>query len=324
MRAEPSRLPPHLRSFGVGALAVLALSCASPSTRAEPFIGQFELKTLDSEPGSFEFQSQNAWSRRQPSRRIIEGPDGYELDGNSVVQARYALELEAGITRRLKTRFGVEFEKERLDDPATIDQANDFDDLSLTEVGAELIAVLVPRPADGLGYGIVAELEGPIDQDEPNNFTLGFIAEYQSGRWFAAAIPMFVRAFGGDAEDGEQIDDKWDFAYALQVTRRLSERWALALEGYGTVERLGNSGHPSEAARLFGDFNQHRAGPVFYYTYDFGGRRGREPRGSESGLLTDTDTEAESTQLTIGFGLLYGLNDNTPDHTIKLSIEVDF
>jgi hypothetical protein len=113
---------------------------------------------------------------------------------------------------------------------------------------------------------------------------------------------MLVHDFGGDTQDGERVDNKWDFAYAAQLAFALSESWSLALEGYGTVERLGSTGHPSDAAELLGDFNQHRLGPVLYYNSD----------------------EASSTTLSVGVGLLAGLNDDTADHTLKLSIEVDF
>jgi hypothetical protein len=155
----------------------------------------------------------------------------------------------------------------------------------------------------------VAEIEGPVDQEESNHLTLGAIGEFQSGRWFAAAVPMFVYAFGGDAEEGTSTDDKWDFAYAAQLTYTISESWSLALEGYGTIERLGDSGRASESAQLFGDFDQHRLGPVAYYTYDF----------------SDSQHAAEEgANLTIGLGMLEGLNENTADHTLKLSIEVDF
>ena len=112
---------------------------------------------------------------------------------------------------------------------------------------------------------------------------------------------MLVRDFGGDTQDGERVDNKWDFAYAAQLAFALSESWSLALEGYGTVERLGSTGHPSNAAELIGDFNQHRLGPVLYYTHD-----------------------APSTTPSVGVGLLAGLNDDTADYTLKLSIEVAF
>jgi len=321
MHAGWSGLTDHRRPFGVWGLIALALFCTCSPARAEPFIGQFELKTLESTPGGFEFQSQNAWSRGQPARRIASGADGIEFDENAVVRERYALELEMGFTSLLKMRLGAEFEKERLDAPAAIEQANDFDDLSLTEIGIEMIAVLAPRDGDGAGFGVVAEIEGPVDQEESNHLTLGGIVEFQSARWFAAVVPMFVHAFGGDAEDGESIDDKWDFAYAAQLTYTFCESWSLALESYGTADRLGSTGRPSTAARHFGDFNQHRAGPVLYYTYAFGAsRRERMSSGSDSG----TDEEGAGATLTIGLGLLEGLNENTADHTLKLSIEVDF
>src|SRR5690606_38997058 len=117
-----------LRSGSAGVLLAAAACCGTSATaRAEPYIGQFELKTLESAPGDYEFQSQNAWSWRQPSRRIVgDGEDGFEMDENSVVRQRHALELEIGLTRFLKTRIGIEFEKERLDDPPTIAQADDF------------------------------------------------------------------------------------------------------------------------------------------------------------------------------------------------------
>ena len=296
--SRPQADPVTCRSLRGAAATALALSFVCPPAAAEPFIGQFELKTLESAPGSFEFQSQNAWSWGLPPRGIARDVDGVEFDENEITRARYALELEMGLTSILKMRVGIEFEKERFDEPETVQQANAFDELSLTEVGAELIAVLVPREGDGAGFGLVAELEGPLDQEDSNTLVLGAIIELQSARWFAAAVPMLVHDFGGDTQGADRIDNKWDFAYAAQLAFALSESWSLALEGYGTVERLGSTGHPSDAAELLGDFNQHRLGPVLYYT--------------------------PSTTLSLGVGVLAGLNDDTADHTVKLSIEVDF
>ncbi len=314
----------HSPVLGVIAPAVITFGDAFAPAAAEPVIGQFELKTLDSVPGAFEFQSQNAWSWGQPSRQIVSGPDGIEVDENAVIRARYALELEMGFTNFLKMRVGIEFEKERLDNPPTIEQANDFDDLKLADVGAEVVAIIVPRQGEGAGLGVVAEIEAPVDQEEPNNLTLGPIVEFKSGRWFAAAVPMVVYAFGGDREEGKPVDDKWDFAYAAQLMYKFSESWSLALEGYGTVERVENTGHPSVPAQTFGDFDQHRAGAVLYYTYDFGGGQRSEAMTPGSALLKNAAEEQEGNSMTVGLGLLEGLNANTPDHTLKLSIEVHF
>lgn len=315
--------PVTRRSLRGAVATAFALSLVCSPAAAEPFIGQFELKNLESAPGSFEFQSQNAWSWGLPPRRVASDVDGVEFDENEITRARYALEVEMGLTSILKMRVGIEFEQERFDEPETVQQANRFDELSLTEVGAELIAVLVPREGDGAGFGVVAEVEGPLDQEDSNTLVLGTIIEFQSARWFAAAVPMLVHDFGGDTQDGERIDNKWDFAYAAQLAFALSESWSLALEGYGTVERVGSTGHPSDAAELFGDFNQHRLGPVLYYTHDSGGVRIERSTGASA--LRPADGEgAASTTLSVGVGLFAGLNDDTADHTLKLSIEVDF
>jgi len=296
---------------------VLVAYACSGTASAEPFVGQFELKTLDAEPGAYEFQSQNAWSHGRPPRAIDQDDNGELLfDENSVFGERYALELEMGLTASLKMRVGVEFERERIEEPASIAQANDLGSLELGELGAELIAVLVPRESDGTGFGLVVELEGPPDQEEPNHLVLGSIFEYQSGRWFAAAVPMLVHSFGGEVEDGERRDDKWDFAYASQLMYRASERWAVALEGYGTIERLWNTGHRSETSQRFGDFDQHRLGVIVYYAHQFGA----SVRSGGAGAGADD----EGMGLSIGFGVLEGLNEHTADHTIKLSIEIDF
>jgi hypothetical protein len=286
---------------------------------AEPNIGQFELKTLEVAPGLLEFQSQNDFSSGQPSRQFEDDGSGLVFDENSVVKQRNALELEFGFNHFLKMRVGIEFEKERIDEPATVEEANHFEDLELTEYGAELIAVIVPREGDGAGLGFVAEFEAPIDDDETSALVLGPLVEFQSGPWFAAAVPMVVHDFGGNPDEGEEVDDKWDFAYAAQLMYTFSPRWSLALEGYGTVERIGSTGHPSESAELFGDFDQHRLGPVLYYTYAFGGSSR-----NTSQLGPDDDADHEGVSLDVGIGFLAGLNGNTPDETLKLSIEVDF
>lgn len=317
-----TRIPASRWRF-TGAVLIALGCCAFHCAYAEPFIGQFELKTLESSRGSFEFQSQNAWSWGQPSRSVgADGSGEFAFDENAVIRERYALELEMGFTRFVKMRLGVEFEKERLDDPSSLAEASQFGDLELSELGAELIAILSPREGDGAGYGVVAELEAPTDWDDAKSLILGPIVEFQSGQWFAAAVPMAVYAFGGEADEGEDADAKWDFAYAAQLVYTFSQTWALALEGYGTVERIGNTGRPSDEARMFGDFNQHRAGAVLYYTRFFGAAPDAE-RIAVDGLAAIGE-ENERTNLTVGLGLLEGLNGNTPDHTLKLSIEVQF
>jgi hypothetical protein len=297
------------------------LLCAATSAHAEPVIGQFELKNLESSPGSIELQSQNAWSWGHPDRRVaFDDEDEMLFDENAATRRRHALEIEVGFTEAIKMRAGVEFERERFDDPAALQRANAFDELKLTEVGIELVAVVMPRPGDGKGLGLVIELEHALERGEPDTVFLGTIFELKAGRWFVAAIPMLARVFGGRTDDGERVDHKWDFAYAAQLAYSLSNDWTVALEGYGTIDRLGDTGHASESAQRFGDFDQHHAGIILYKAYDFGCARCR------ASILpsASSDDAAEAVTLTIGLGVLAGLNKHTPDRTLKLSIELDF
>jgi hypothetical protein len=306
-----------LPAFAAAIAALTVLCGRAGSASADPAVGQFELKTLESGPGFLEFQSQNAWSFGQPRREttVVDGEQIY--DDNSIIKQREALEMEMGLTRHLKMRVGIEFEQERLDDPPSPAEANDFAPLQLDEIGAEVIAIFIPRDGDGFGFGTVVEFERPLEGDEQMSLIMGPIFEYATGPWLVAAIPMLVHDFGGDPDEDGIRDEKWDFAYAAQLAYTFNDNWTLAMEAYGTVERLGNTGTPGEATLAFGDHDQHRIGPILYYSYDFGrSLRPDPPRDDDGGI--------ETSELTVGLGFLAGLNENTPDGTLKLSVELDF
>jgi hypothetical protein len=306
-----------LPAFAAAIAALTVLCGRAGSASADPAVGQFELKTLESGPGFLEFQSQNAWSFGQPRREttVVDGEQIY--DDNSIIKQREALEMEMGLTRHLKMRVGIEFEQERLDDPPSPAEAKDFAPLQLDEIGAEVIAIFIPRDGDGFGFGTVVEFERPLEGDEQMSLIMGPIFEYATGPWLVAAIPMLVHDFGGDPDEDGIRDEKWDFAYAAQLAYTFNDNWTLAMEAYGTVERLGNTGTPGEATLAFGDHDQHRIGPILYYSYDFGRSLRPDPR-------RDDDGSIETSELTVGLGFLAGLNENTPDGTLKLSVELDF
>lgn len=318
MRRGPDRRSSNQRTRGLCALfsAVAAVSALQCPAWAGPAIGQFELKTLESEPGYLEFQSQNAWSFGQPSRTAAAVGGETLYDDNSVMRQRHALEMELGFTTFLKMRIGIEYEKERLDEPVSIASGDAFGALKLEEVGGELIAVFIERDGDGFGLGAVAEVERPLNRDDQMGLILGPIFEFAAGPWFFAAIPMAVHHFNGEPEDGVR-DDKWDAAYAFQAAYTFSPSWTLALEAYGTFDRIGSTGERGEASLRFGDHNQHRLGPILYYTIDLG-RSLRSDRPAADG------EDVETSKVEIGVGYLAGLNENTPDSTLKLSVEVEF
>jgi hypothetical protein len=306
------------RWAGMAVWGILAGSTgfAGGAAVAGPAIGQFELKSLDSEPGEIEFQSQNAYMFGNPGRKTTVGPGGeIEADDNSLARQRNALELEFGITRYLKTRIGIEYEKERREDPATLGQADGYEDLKLDEYAAEVIGVIIPRHGDGFGLGVVVEYEVPAESGGAQTLIAGPIFEWANGPWSVTIIPTLVQFFGGERNEAGRKDEKVDFAYANQLKYRWSEHLDLALEAYGTIDRIGGHGGKGEEAALFGDFDQHRIGPVLYWNFT--------PEFTASHKAGEKDDDDEQ-MVSLGIGTLFGLNDNTPSTTLKLSMEVYF
>jgi hypothetical protein len=308
------------RRTGLAAATTVALAISvnmSPSA-AGPAVGQFELKSLDSEPGEVEFQSQNAYAFGNPDRKTIVGPGGdIDADDNSLARQRNALELEFGITRYLKTRIGIEYEKERRDDPTTVQSADGYEDLKLDEYAVEAIGIIIPRKGDGVGLGVVVEYEIAAESGGGQTVNFGPIFEWAKGPWSVTIIPTFVQFFGGERNEAGQKDEKIDFSYANQLKYHWSQHLDLALEAYGTIDRVGGRGGRSDEAALFGDFDQHRLGPVVYWNFT-------PPFAKSSDKDSDDKDGDDEEMVSLGIGTLFGLNDNTPNTTLKLSMEVYF
>jgi hypothetical protein len=311
-----------MRKFAAGkardaasAMALAILGWVSAAD-AGPAVGQFEVKSLDAEPGEVEFQSQNAYSFGSPRRKTkVDADGGIEADDNSLPRARNALELEFGITRYLKTRIGIEYEQERREEFDTVGAANGYEDLKLDEYAAEVILVLKRREGDGVGLGVVVEYEHPAESGGARTLVAGPIFEWASGPWQLTLNPTLVQFFGGERNERGQQDEKIDFAYANHLKYRWSDHIDLSLETYGTLERVGGRGGRSEESAEFGNFDQHRIGPVVYWNFT--------PPGMEK-LEAAGDEEEDEQVVSVGVGTLFGLNDDTPSTTLKLSLEVVF
>jgi hypothetical protein len=307
--------------WGVLSAALMLLVGTLPAA-AGPAINQFEVKDLEVEQGEVEIEDQSDWAFGLPRRKSVVGP---EFDDNEVARQRHSIEMGMGLTDWLKIGTGFELEEERADDPDSFADANRFDSLKVTEISFEGLVVLVPVKTHGIGLGAYAELQLPKSSDEARTLYFGPIIQAVSGPWSATGNFAFVKFMGGEAEDGEARDEKWDFAYFTQLKYDASEAWAVALEAYGTIDRLGNSGTPSDTAAEIGDQDQHRIGPVAYYTF----KRDRMAPVTSMKLGAgvedeDDDDDDEGTSVTIGTGLLFGLNENTPDTTLKLGVEIEF
>ncbi len=250
-------------------------------------------------------------------------------DDNTVTRQREALEIQLGITDWFRVRLGVEFEQERFDDPASFAQLDSFGPWKMDEIAIEGVLVFVKPKKEGIGLGLLIEYGAPISEaEDPAELYIGPIIEARTGPWSMIANLTYVSLVGGKSLDpDEQRDEKWDFSYFTQLQYTFSENWALALEAYGTIDRLGNSGTPGEERAFFGDDNQHRIGPVAYYTFYPDAPSLREikaPANAAEAAEGGDDDDDKRVAVSIGTGVLFGLNEKTSDTTYKLSIELEY
>jgi hypothetical protein len=320
---------------GAAGLSILmGTALVGPAAYAQ--LNQFEIREPKVEAGEIQLEYLGDYHFGQPRRRFEGAPGSFELDANEFARQRHTLGISYGLTKWLSLQLGVEAEEERRDDPETMAEARAFGPLKATEVEIEATIVLVPARKEGWGLAALVEHNISLDRREADQLFLGAALQYAWGRWTATANLYGVRHFGGREElDGARIsDERWDFQYAAQLKYRVNESLALALEGYGVIERLGNSGTRSEERELFGDFDRHLLGPVLYYSWGSDDSRparkaGKGPRmrgaDAKAGSGNDDDNGgSEGPRITVGTGVLFGLNDNTSDVALKWSLEVEF
>ncbi len=125
-----------------------------------------------------------------------------------------------------------------------------------------------------------------VRSDSTNAVVFGPLFAWKHHRATFAVNPLFEQTFGRNRVDGTA------FAYAWQVKVDVREGFALGLEGYGTIENIGN---PPP-----GEEQEHRVGPVAYSEIDLGHGVKIEP----------------------SLGVLFGLTESTPDVAVKLNIGV--
>lgn len=314
-------------------LFLLVALLLHPFCRAEagPSINQYTVEDLESEPGKIEIEQNSDFSVGQPARLFQpDGAGGFIYDQNTISRQRHNTEVQLGITDWLKLSVGFDLEQERIDDPASPAEANAFGDLSFDEFSLGAVVVFSKPKPEGIGFGFLVEYQNAIggNVEDLSELYFGPIIEAHTGPWALTANLAFVTYHNGrPAPDnpGFVADRKVDFSYFLQGAYQVSKQFSAAIEAYGTIDRLGDSGTPDDAAQLFGDFDQHRIGPVVYWTFAgdvFAGKLGAQKHHDNKGGKDDDEDDQPS--LTVGFGPLFGLNENTPEITYKLQVSAEF
>jgi hypothetical protein len=305
-------------------LLILALLTSGLTVFASPrAYAQFEVKEVTVEKGEVEFEYNADYHTGNPSRKFALDSGEIIADENDVLRQRHAIELGFGFTDRLKVSVGTEFEEERFDDVDNVSLVNAFGSLKASSIEAEGTYVLLPMDGNSFGLAAYTGIEHALESGEGNIARVGALMSLRQGSLSASANFIFAKNFSG-SDPEENSDDRWDFEYATQIAYEMSGRLTLAVEAFGTVKRIGSSGSPGDGALAFGDQDQHRIGPVVYYTLT---REAHQRSAMKLGKDDDDGKEDEGDDeggVTLGAGVLFGLNNDTADATLKWSLAAEF
>ena len=154
----------------------------------------------------------------------------------------------------------------------------------LDEIEWENTFVLTEPGRYWLDLGLFAELA--YDHPERRNvIALGPMFQKEIGAFQGNLNLLFERELGSSAEPGAAINYEW------QVKWRGIARFEPGLQGFGTLGRTSDFGHETQA----------NIGPAFF---------GQILTGSRSKLKYDA-------------AILFGLNKNTPDTTVRFQLEYE-
>jgi high-affinity iron transporter len=159
------------------------------------------------------------------------------------------------------------------------------DSLEATEIASENVFQLTEQGQYWADVGVLAEYVHSLGTDGHEALELGLLVQKDVGRHEGRLNLLFEREFTGGADT--------EVGYAWQYRYRLAEHFEPGLEMYGG---LGN-------ADDLGALNDHeqQIGPAFF-----------------GKLRTTTGA------LKYEAGLLFGLNDQTPDATLRFLLEYEF
>lgn len=257
-------------SSGAGVLfaaALLILIRPSGQARAE-----FEIPEVDAEKGAFEAEYRGAAHGGLPRAD--------EDDGRELLRQSHELELQYGLTDWWMLRLTPNVEEP------------DGGNIKLASIGIETQFVLMSRNDGLLGIALMAGY-GPysffIEDEEVDEFEFGPVVEFAPGRWLFTFNPRLFDEIGSTA------DQEWlGFEYAAQARYSVTNRWGVAVLGFGEIEELVNTG-PFEA-------QVHLFGPSLY-------------------VFSAPEAERE---WTLGAGVLFGLTESSSDTALRVTFAVEY
>ena len=159
------------------------------------------------------------------------------------------------------------------------------DGTKATEIASENVFQLTEQGQYWADVGLLAEYAHSLEHGGTDALELGLLAQKDVGRHEARLNLTFERELTGGADT--------EIGYAWQYRYRLGERFEPGIEMYGGLGDVGDMGALNDHEQQFG--------PAFF-----------------GKLRTTTGA------LKYEAGLLFGLNDQTPDATIRFLLEYEF
>jgi len=156
--------------------------------------------------------------------------------------------------------------------------------LRATNVALENTIEILEQGVNGLGVSLFASVEPRIHRDATNEVELGPIFSFAIGEVETTVNAFFEKTFGRNREEG------WGHGYAVQSKIEIDEGFGVGVEAFGEIENIGDVPAVRE--------QEHRLGPVVYFEMPVG----------------------DDQELTMDFGVLFGLTPQTPDVAVKWSI----
>lgn len=234
---------------------------------------EFEIPEVDAEKGAFEAEYRGA--------RHWGVPQGGGVDDDDLLRQSHEVELQYGLTDWWMLRLTPNVEQP------------EGESLELVSVGIETQFVLVPRRGGPLGVAIMAGFSPDTffvnDDGVTDEFEFGPVVEIAPGPWLFTVNPRLTKDLGSEADQ-----DGLGFEYAAQARYSVTERWALAVLGFGEIEELVHAGPYNAQA--------HVLGPSLY-------------------MFSAEDAQRE---WMVGAGVLFGLTDVSPDAALRIVFALEY
>ncbi len=124
--------------------------------------------------------------------------------------------------------------------------------------------------------------------------------------------PFFSRTFGDNRTTGT------DFSYAWAIKQEIRDNLSIGIEGHGSIANIANSQGL--------DFQEHRIGPVIYFSRDLHGKNdnGKAVSIKDTKMSPDAGDGADGPKFNLEAGVLFGLTDGTQNVTFKLKGGITF